>query len=137
MVVMENREKWPGIDVEISPVRQYPTGELTSEIIGFLGPIPAILEEYYVERGFVAARDKVGYAGVEQSMNDMLAGTNGLRRVEVNVAGEIIRNLAEPIDPIPGDDIYLTIDTRLQAIAREALIRRNNVLEQSCRTNPF
>ncbi len=122
MVVMENREKWPGIDVEITAVRQYPTGELTAEIIGFLGPIPAILEEYYVDRGFVAARDKVGYAGVEQSMNDILAGTNGLRRVEVNVAGEIIRNLDEPIDPIPGDDVYLTIDTRLQAIARAALI---------------
>jgi penicillin-binding protein 2 len=52
MVVMENREKWPGIDVEITPVRQYPTGELTAEIIGFLGPIPAILEEYYVETRF-------------------------------------------------------------------------------------
>jgi penicillin-binding protein 2 len=55
-------------------------------------------------------------------LNDILAGTNGLRRVEVNVAGEIIRNIDEPIDPIPGDDVYLTIDTRLQAIAREALI---------------
>jgi penicillin-binding protein 2 len=122
MVVMENREKWPGIDVEIIPVRQYPTGELTAEIIGFLGPIPAILQDYYTERGFLANRDKVGYAGVEQSMNDILAGTNGFRRVEVNVAGEVIRNLDEPIDPIPGNDIYLTIDTRLQAIAREALI---------------
>jgi len=64
MVVMENREDWTGIDVEISSVRQYPTGELTSEIIGFLGPIPAVLEEYYVNLGFVANRDKVGYAGV-------------------------------------------------------------------------
>jgi penicillin-binding protein 2 len=122
MVVMENKEKWQGIDVEITPVRQYPTGELTAEIIGFLGPIPAILQDYYVERGFLTNRDKVGYAGVEQSMNDTLAGTNGLRRVEVNVAGEIIRNLDEPIDPIPGNDVYLTIDTRLQAIARQALI---------------
>lgn len=122
MVVMENREDWPGIDVEISAVRQYPTGELTSEIIGFLGPIPAVLEDYYVEQGFVANRDKVGYAGVEQSLNDILAGTNGSRTVEVNVSGEIIRNLTEPIDPIPGEDVYLTIDSRLQNIAREALI---------------
>lgn len=126
MVVMENREKWPGIDIEITPVRQYPTGELTAEIIGFLGPIPAILEEYYVERGFLSARDKVGYAGVEQSMNDILAGTNGLRRVEVNVAGEIIRDLQEPIAPIPGNDIYLTIDARLQAIARDAMLDEMN-----------
>jgi len=122
MVIMENREDWTGIDVDISSVRQYPTGDLTSEIIGFLGPIPAVLEEYYVNLGFVANRDKVGYAGVEQSLNDTLAGVNGSRTVEVNVAGEIIRNLSEPIEPIRGNDIYLTIDTRLQAIAREALI---------------
>jgi penicillin-binding protein 2 len=122
MVVMENGDDWPGIDIEIEPVRQYPTGELTSEIIGFLGPVPAALEEYYVDLGFVPGRDKVGYAGVENSLNDILAGTNGTRIVEVNVAGEIIRNLAEPIPPVPGQDVYLTIDTRLQTIAREALI---------------
>ena len=126
MIVMENREKWPGIDVEISPVRQYPTGELTAEIIGFLGPVPAALEEYYVELGLEPNRDKVGYAGVEQSMNEILSGTNGTRTVEVNVAGEIIRNLEEPIDPIPGNDITLTIDARLQSVAREALISEIN-----------
>jgi penicillin-binding protein 2 len=122
MVVMENREDWPGIDVEIEPVRQYPTGNLTSEIIGFLGPIPAVLEDYYVEQGFVPNRDKVGYAGVEQSLNEILSGTNGTRTVEVNVAGEIIRNIEEPVEAVPGNDVYLTIDTRLQSIAREALI---------------
>ncbi len=122
MIVMENREKWPGIDVKIEPVRQYPTGDLTSEIIGFLGPVPAALEDYYVELGLVPNRDKVGYAGVEQSLNEILSGTNGTRTVEVNVAGEIVRNLEEPIDPIPGNDVYLTIDSRLQSIAREALI---------------
>lgn len=122
MIVMENREEWPGIDVEISAVRQYPTGELTAEIIGFLGPIPAILEDYYVDLGFVANRDKVGYAGVEQSLNDILAGRNGTREVEVSVSGEILRNLSEPVEPIPGNDVYLSIDVRLQAIARQALI---------------
>jgi len=122
MTVLENSEEWPGIDVEITPVRSYPTGNLTSEIVGFLGPIPAALEEYYVDLGFVANRDKVGYAGVEQTLNDILAGTNGITEVEVNVSGEIIRNLSEPEDPIPGSDVYLTIDTRLQSVAREALI---------------
>jgi len=122
MTVLENSDDWPGIDVEIEPVRSYPTGELTAEIIGFLGPIPAALEDYYVDLGFVANRDKVGYAGVEQSLNDILSGTNGTTEVEVNVAGEIIRNLSEPVEPIPGNDVTLTIDTRLQAVAREALI---------------
>ncbi len=128
MTVMEKSEVWPGIDVEIEPVRQYPTGNLTSEIIGFLGPIPAVLEDYYVELGFVANRDKVGYAGIEQSMNDVLSGTNGTRTVEVDVAGEVIRNLKEPVDPIPGNDLYLTIDARLQSIAREALITQMDEL---------
>ena len=122
MTVLENSEEWPGIDVEITPVRSYPTGNLTAEIIGFLGPIPAALEEYYVDLGFVANRDKVGYAGVEQTLNDILAGTNGITEVEVNVSGEVIRNLSEPEDPVPGSDVTLTIDTRLQAVAREALI---------------
>lgn len=122
MTVMENAEEWPGIEIEVSAVRQYPTGSLTAEIIGFLGPIPAALEDYYVEQGFVLNRDKVGYAGVEQSLNEILSGTNGTRVVEVNVSGEVIRNLEEPVDPIPGNDVYLTIDTRLQSIAREALI---------------
>ena len=122
MTGMENSDDWPGIEVEITPVRQYPTGELTAEIIGFLGPIPAALEDYYVEQGFVLNRDKVGYAGVEQSLNDILSGTNGTRTVEVNVSGEVLRNLEEPVEPIPGNDVYLTIDTRLQSVAREALI---------------
>ena len=122
MIVMENSDDWPGIEIETTSVRQYPTGNLTSEIIGFLGPIPEVLEDYYVDLGFIANRDKVGYAGVEQSLNDTLAGINGTQIVEVNVAGEIIRNLTEPFEPQPGNDLYLTIDTRLQAIAREALI---------------
>ena len=122
MIVLENGDEWPGIDIEISAVRQYPTGELTAEVVGFLGPIPAILEEYYVDLGFVANRDKVGYAGIEDLLNEILAGRNGTRTVEVDASGEVIRNLTEPIEPIPGEDVYLTIDVRLQEIARQALI---------------
>ena len=41
MIIQGNKAEWPGVDIEIEPTRDYPTGELTSEIIGFLGPIPA------------------------------------------------------------------------------------------------
>lgn len=122
MIVRENALDWPGIDIEVEAIREYPTGNLTSEIIGFLGPIPATMVEYYTGLGFVSGRDKVGYAGVENTMQDLLGGTNGQREVEVTVGGEIVRNLAEPVEPIPGQDVYLTIDTRLQSVAREALI---------------
>ncbi len=68
MRVREKASDWPGVSVEVESVRDYPTGELTSEIIGFLGPIPAALEEEYRDLSFVPNRDKVGYAGVEFSL---------------------------------------------------------------------
>ena len=122
MVVSERSSDWPGVEVEIEPVRDYPTGELTSEVIGFLGPIPAALDEFYRDLGFVPNRDKIGYAGVESSLDEELRGQNGLRVVEVDVAGQEIRDLEAPIAPIPGNNIELTIDTRLQAAAKTALI---------------
>jgi len=74
MIVREKQSDWPGVTIQIEPVRDYPTGELTSQVIGFLGPIPAVLQDYYVGLGFVANRDKVGYAGVETTMQDVLGG---------------------------------------------------------------
>ncbi len=122
LIVQSKQADWPGVGIEVSTVREYPTGTLTSEIIGFLGPIPAALEESMKELGFVPGRDKYGYAGVENSLNDILSGTNGKRVVEVDVAGKEIRNVVEPIDPVPGKNIKLTIDMRLQNAAKTALI---------------
>lgn len=114
---------WPGVGIEIVPVREYPTGWLTSEIIGFLGPIPAALEPELREQGFVPGRDKYGYAGIENYMNDELSGINGKRVVEVDVAGKEIRNIVDPVDPIAGQNLKLTIDMRLQNAVKTALIR--------------
>jgi len=122
MIIREKSNDWPGVDIEIEPIREYPTGEMTSEIIGFLGPIPAAVEEEYRDLGFIPDRDKIGYAGIEASLNDILGGRNGQRVVEVDVAGQEIRDLEPPVDPIPGKNVELTIDTRLQAAAKSALI---------------
>ncbi|NLF51302.1 MAG: penicillin-binding protein 2 [Leptolinea sp.] len=126
LIVQSKQSDWPGVGVEISTVREYPTGSLTSEIIGFLGPIPAALEETLKELGFVLGRDKYGYAGVENSLNDILSGTNGKRTVEVDVAGKEIRNIVEPINPVPGNNIKLTIDSRLQNAAKSILMGEIN-----------
>jgi penicillin-binding protein 2 len=123
MVVREHEVEWPGVSVEIEPVRDYPTGSLSATIVGFLGPIPASLEQEYRAQGFLPNRDKVGYAGVEYSMNDTLIGTPGERTVEVDVAGQVLRNLAAPVAPIPGNNIVLTIDTRLQQAATSIITR--------------
>ncbi|PKO07463.1 MAG: penicillin-binding protein 2 [Chloroflexi bacterium HGW-Chloroflexi-3] len=132
MVIREKKSDWPGVDIEIVAVRDYPTGELTSEVIGFLGPIPASQVDYYEDLGFVANRDKVGYAGVEQYLDENLLGTNGKRVVEVDGAGQLIRDLEVPITAVPGNNIKLTIDTRLQAAAKTALLanmQRYNLLK--------
>jgi penicillin-binding protein 2 len=122
LTVMEKAKDWPGVSVQVNAVREYPTGWLTSEIIGFLGPIPASLEEEYTAQGYIPGRDKVGYAGVEYSLQDILGGKNGEREVEVDVAGQVLRDLESPIEPVPGNSVELTIDTRLQMAAKTALI---------------
>ena len=123
MMVREHAMDWPGVGVDIQPVRDYPTGSLTANIVGFLGPIPAALEKVYRAQNFLPNRDKVGYAGVELTLNDTLIGKPGQRTVEVDVAGQELRNLQPPVDPIPGDNVVLTIDTRLQQAAASILKR--------------
>ncbi|MEN6410446.1 MAG: penicillin-binding transpeptidase domain-containing protein, partial [Anaerolineaceae bacterium] len=137
--VREHSMDWPGVDIEISPIRDYPTGSLTSEIIGFLGPIPADMQAKYEALGFVTRRDKVGYAGIEDYFQDELSGKNGLRVVEQDVAGQIIRDVETPQDSVAGNNIRLTIDTRLQLAAKTALVNEinswNRILGKTMSTN--
>ncbi len=126
LAIAEKAVDWPGVEVEIEPVRDYPTGELTANIIGFLGPIPATTEEVLRELGFVPGRDKVGYGGVELYFDEMLRGTPGNRVVETDVAGAILRDIEAPVEPLAGQNIVLTLDTRLQQAAQSILINEIN-----------
>lgn len=123
MIIKENAVDLPGVDIEIESVRDYPTGSLTADIIGFLGPISAAEEQYYLDRNFVPNRDKVGYAGVERYFQSILSGRNGKRVVEVDVGGQVLRDLVPPTDPTPGLNLSLTIDSRLQSAAESILVR--------------
>jgi penicillin-binding protein 2 len=117
-IIEERSIDWPGISIDVQPIREYPTGSLTASIVGFLGPIPAELESAYVEQGLVPNRDKVGYAGLELEFQDILAGINGIRVHEIDVAGQVVReDIREPRDPVPGNNLELTIDVRLQNAA--------------------
>jgi penicillin-binding protein 2 len=126
LTIQENAAKWPGVGVDVVPVRDYPTGSLTASIIGFLGPIPANQEDYYRSIGFVPNRDKVGYAGVELSFQNLLAGVNGHRVVEWDIAGQILNDLVPPVAPTPGSSVVLTIDSRLQQAVQSILIDEIN-----------
>lgn len=126
MVIQEKAVDWPGIGIEIQPIRDYPTGSLTATIVGFLGPIPANQEAEFRAKGLVPDRDKVGYAGLELEYQDLLAGKNGIQEVEVDVAGQILRPVSEIQALEPGKSIELTIDTRLQQAATAVLEREIN-----------
>jgi penicillin-binding protein 2 len=122
LAIQENKSAWPGVGIDVVPVRDYPTGSLTASIVGFLGPIPAADENFYRDRGFVPNRDKVGYAGVELNFQDLLAGINGKRIVEWDIAGQILGDFIPPVPSTPGSSIVLTLDTRLQQAAQSILI---------------
>jgi penicillin-binding protein 2 len=121
-MVREASVDWPGVSVLIDPIRDYPTGSLTANVVGFLGPIPAALEEEARTEGFVPNRDKIGYAGVEAALDQVLTGTPGRRTIQVDVAGQELRNLEPPVAPVPGNNLTLTIDTRLQTAAEAVLL---------------
>lgn len=131
LAIQENSSAWPGVGIDVVPVRDYPSGSLTASVVGFLGPIPAIDEDYYRALGFVPNRDKVGYAGVELFFQDILAGTNGHRMVEWDIAGEVQGDVIPPVASIPGSSIVLTIDTRLQQAAQSILVDEINDWNQS------
>lgn len=131
LTIQEKASSWPGVGVEVVPVRDYPTGSLTASVVGFLGPIPAVDEDYYQSLGFVPNRDKVGYAGVELYYQDLLAGINGQRVVEWDIAGQVLGDLIPPEPSTPGSSIVLTIDTRLQQAVQSILIDEINDWNQT------
>jgi penicillin-binding protein 2 len=123
MVIMEKAVDWPGARIEVQPIRDYPTGSITAGVVGFLGPIPALQEEEFIEKGFVPNRDKVGYSGIELQYQDLLAGKNGQEILETDVAGAFVRTIDAPEAATSGLNIRLTIDTRLQQTA-EAIFKQ-------------
>ncbi len=111
-------------------MREYTNGSLTAAIIGYLGPIPAILEATYRDLGFEPARDKIGYSGIESEYQDVLAGQNGRKVVEEDVAGQALREVGTVLQPTPGNSLRLTLDARLQAAAETALRNRMDFLNR-------
>ncbi len=118
-----NIEFTDAIAVEARPVRSYPYGRLASHVVGYVG---AINDEEYgaaVEAGNEESYqldDEVGKAGVERTYEADLRGTPGRRVLEVDAEGDTVRELAYTA-PVPGDDVQLTIDADLQAVAETAL----------------
>jgi penicillin-binding protein 2 len=129
-VILQRQIDMPGVSVEAIPIREYPTGILTSAVVGYLGPVPAADVDFWEALGLLAERDKVGYGGMEFEYQETLMGQNGLKLVERDVAGSVLHEVGEGNPVIPGDNLKLTIDTRLQSIATTALENRMEFLNR-------
>ena len=108
-----------GVLVEADPQRFYPDGEALAAVVGYVGAISA--EELSQEDdGAYAAGDKVGKMGVEASYDRELHGQHGQELLETDSAGSFFRRLTRQ-EPIPGQQLTLSLSRRLQLIAYEEL----------------
>ncbi|PIE57091.1 MAG: penicillin-binding protein 2 [Desulfobulbus propionicus] len=116
--IENNRMDLPGIKIEVVPLRVYHYGNLASHLIGYLGEI----NEKDLERlgGDYRGGDLVGKMGLERLREHDLHGEKGRHYMEVNALGFEQRNL-KGIEPLPGNDIHLTLDMDLQRVAEEAM----------------
>jgi penicillin-binding protein 2 len=123
----------PGVNVVVEPVRDYPTGPLTSTLIGYMARIPSPQDAPFtyaaaLARGLLPDRDRIGVAGIEASLDELLAGQNGSELHEEDAAGRFIRVTGVETETVPGRNVQLTIDVRLQAAVEAALLNRLNYI---------
>ncbi|GAC07940.1 MAG: penicillin-binding protein 2 [Paraglaciecola sp.] len=118
-----NQHKFPGVSVEARLTRHYPYGKTLTHVLGYVSKINKKdlqkLSEAGLEANYAATHD-IGKLGVEKYHEDILHGQVGYQEVEVNNQGRIIRTLNFS-PPVPGQDIVLNIDLKLQQEAERIL----------------
>jgi len=120
LIAQEGSVTMPGVGIEIIPRRNYIYGPQTSQILGFLGPIPPERVPEFEGKGYNPNVDRIGYAGIEAQMEEYLRGTPGRRLIERDVLGKELQVISET-PPSSGDNIHLTLDMELQQVAEDAL----------------
>ena len=114
----EHNLELPGVDVRVSPRREYLYGSLASHILGYV-------KQW--EKGEISSEDKLkfkhytgdskGIAGVEATMNDYLTGDEGIKTLLKNEKGQVLQ-MVDYIKPDIGSRVELTIDSQFSALSR-------------------
>lgn len=121
--VMENAEDLQGVSIEEESVRVYPDAKYFSSLIGWIGKASADeIEGFNKELGEekYELNDIVGKSGIEQYMELQLQGTKGSQTISVDSVGKIL-NVSSVVEPVPGNDIYMSIDKNLQIACYDIL----------------
>jgi penicillin-binding protein 2 len=123
-VIQAHRLDLPGVGIQIVPIRLYPYGTLAAHLLGYVGEIN---KEELKERAEYQMGDWVGKYGVELTWEKDLRGRDGGRQVEVDAAGKEVK-LLKDVQPVPGRNLYLTIDLDLQRYAEELMGKQSGVI---------
>lgn len=115
-----NHFQFPGISTEEAYVRHYYYPELTSHIIGYIRGIDEEEYEALKEDGYTS-EDLIGKTGIEKAFEEALRGTNGVKTVYYDADTESVKTDGIT-PPVPGNDVYLTIDIHYQEEAYQAVI---------------
>ena len=115
---MVNRPFFDGVEVVTRWSRHYPLEKVAAHLIGYVGRINE-QELKTIDSKNYQITSYIGKTGVEKIEEDILHGTVGYQHVEINAEGRTIRIL-EKNPPVPGIDLYLTIDAKVQRVAEQA-----------------
>ena len=116
--IESHRADIPLLEMLMVHRRRYLPGGFMSHASGYVGEVSE--QQIEASNGKFRPGDVAGKSGLERQYNDMLVGTDGMRRVIVNSIGKEMGRLSQQ-EAIPGKQIQLTIDYDLQQIAEEAL----------------
>lgn len=126
--IEERRAELPGVVVEILPVRSYVHNQMGVHVFGYVSEISETELASMGDQGYRAG-DLIGQSGLERKYDSFIKGIDGGSQIEVDVAGRMVQVLAKK-EPIPGNNLVLTIDYRLQKVAEEALDEQLRYLQQ-------
>lgn len=113
------QDDFPGVTIVVQPRRYYPYNNLAAHLIGYVGIVQEDWKKLPEEKR--SSSQIVGHSGVELMENDHMIGLDGGRQAEVDHMGREIQVLGEPVASVPGEDIHLNIDIRLQKVATKAM----------------
>lgn len=117
--IEENSMNLSGVSVAIEQKRVYPSQNLASHVLGYVGKIPSSKVEDLSKYGY-SQDDLIGLSGIERSYEKKLKGKAGYKEVKVDSVGRVIEEM-KSVDPVSGGSVYLTIDSKLQKVAEKSL----------------
>ena len=114
-----NQYLFPGVFIKAQLLRYYPLGPSFADVVGYVGRINE-KELSEINQTNYASTNFIGKLGIESQYEDQLHGEVGYQQVETDANGRIVRVLKR-IPPKPGENLYLSVDSRLQIAAENAL----------------